>query len=53
MAIKHATTRADGPRDAVSRADFIHTDVWVWVSMAEAKQVWAERIELLMPVRST
>jgi hypothetical protein len=28
-------------------ADFIHTDVWV--SMGEAKDVWAERIRLLAP----
>jgi ornithine carbamoyltransferase len=32
---------------AVKGADFIHTDVWV--SMGEAKEVWAERIKLLKP----
>lgn len=32
---------------AVDGVDFIHTDVWV--SMGEAKEVWKERIELLMP----
>jgi ornithine carbamoyltransferase len=31
----------------VADADFIHTDVWV--SMGEAKEVWAERIKLLKP----
>ncbi len=32
---------------AVEGVDFIHTDVWV--SMGEAKEVWAERIKLLTP----
>ena len=32
---------------AVKGVDFIHTDVWV--SMGEAKEVWAERIKLLKP----
>jgi len=31
----------------VAGADFLYTDVWV--SMGEPKEVWAERIELLMP----
>ena len=31
----------------VKGVDFVHTDVWV--SMGEAKEVWAERIKLLMP----
>ena len=31
----------------VDGVDFVHTDVWV--SMGEAKDVWAERIELLTP----
>jgi len=33
--------------EAVKGADFIYTDVWL--SMGEAKEKWAERIELLMP----
>jgi len=37
----------DKPAVAVKGADFIHTDVWV--SMGEAKEVWAERIKLLKP----
>ncbi|MFO1061151.1 MAG: ornithine carbamoyltransferase [Dongiaceae bacterium] len=32
---------------AVKGVDFVHTDVWV--SMGEAKDVWAERIKLLKP----
>jgi ornithine carbamoyltransferase len=32
---------------AVKGVDFVYTDVWV--SMGEAKEKWAERIELLMP----
>jgi ornithine carbamoyltransferase len=31
----------------VKGVDFIHTDVWV--SMGEPKEVWKERIALLMP----
>ena len=37
----------DDPRQAVAGVDFVHTDVWV--SMGEAKEVWAERIKLLKP----
>ena len=33
--------------EAVSGADFVHTDVWV--SMGEAKDVWDERVSLLTP----
>ncbi|WP_425050181.1 ornithine carbamoyltransferase [Psychromarinibacter sp. S121] len=33
--------------NAVEGVDFVHTDVWV--SMGEAKEVWAERIKLLTP----
>jgi len=40
-------TITDKPAVAVKGADFIHTDVWV--SMGEAKEVWAERIKLLKP----
>lgn len=36
---------------AVKGADYIHTDVWV--SMGEAKEVWAERIKLLKPYQVT
>jgi ornithine carbamoyltransferase len=39
-------TITDDPQQAVSGVDFIHTDVWV--SMGEAKEVWKERIGLLM-----
>jgi ornithine carbamoyltransferase len=35
--------------EGVRGVDFVHTDVWV--SMGEAKEVWAERIELLSPYR--
>lgn len=42
------TITAD-PLAAVAGADFVHTDVWV--SMGEAKEAWAERIELLRPYR--
>ena len=40
-------TITDNPAEAVSGVDFIHTDVWV--SMGEAKDVWAERVRLLAP----
>src|SRR5690348_10518650 len=40
-------TVTDDPKLAVAGVDFIHTDVWV--SMGEPKEVWAERIKLLMP----
>jgi len=40
-------TVTDDVKAAVKGVDFIHTDVWV--SMGEAKEVWAERIKLLKP----
>jgi len=39
-------TITDDPKQAVKGVDFIHTDVWV--SMGEPKEVWKERIGLLM-----
>lgn len=33
----------------VAGADFVHTDIWV--SMGEPKEVWEERIKLLLPYR--
>jgi ornithine carbamoyltransferase len=39
-------TITDDPQKAVADVDFIHTDVWV--SMGEPKEVWKERIGLLM-----
>jgi ornithine carbamoyltransferase len=40
-------TLSDDPAAAVRGVDFIHTDVWV--SMGEPKEVWKERIDLLLP----
>ena len=40
-------TVTEDPKQAVAGVDFIHTDVWV--SMGEAKEVWAQRIDLLKP----
>ncbi len=40
-------TISDDPAAAVKDVDFIHTDVWV--SMGEPKEVWKERIGLLLP----
>jgi ornithine carbamoyltransferase len=39
-------TITDDPQAAVTGVDFIHTDVWV--SMGEPKEVWKERIGMLM-----
>lgn len=40
-------TITDDVKGGVDGVDFIHTDVWV--SMGEPKEVWRERIELLLP----
>jgi ornithine carbamoyltransferase len=40
-------TLTDDVDKAVQGVDFVYTDVWL--SMGEAKEKWAERIELLMP----
>jgi ornithine carbamoyltransferase len=40
-------TITDDVKTAVKGVDFIHTDVWV--SMGEPKEVWKERIDLLLP----
>lgn len=40
-------TITEDPAVAVKGAEYVHTDVWV--SMGEAKEVWAERIKLLTP----
>jgi ornithine carbamoyltransferase len=37
----------DDVEKAVKGVDFVHTDVWV--SMGEPKEVWTERIKLLLP----
>jgi ornithine carbamoyltransferase len=39
-------TVTEDPKEAVKGVDFIHTDVWV--SMGEPKEVWKERIDMLM-----
>jgi ornithine carbamoyltransferase len=40
-------TITDDVAKAVKGVDFVHTDVWV--SMGEPKEVWKERIDLLLP----
>jgi ornithine carbamoyltransferase len=40
-------TITDDAKKAVQGVDFVHTDVWV--SMGEPKEVWKERIDLLLP----
>ncbi|WP_288291421.1 ornithine carbamoyltransferase [uncultured Varibaculum sp.] len=40
-------THTDDPAAGVKDADFLYTDVWV--SMGEPKEVWDERIKLLLP----
>jgi ornithine carbamoyltransferase len=42
-------TLTDSVQEGVAGADFLYTDVWV--SMGEPKEIWAERIRLLMPYR--
>jgi ornithine carbamoyltransferase len=37
----------EDPREAVTGADYLYTDVWV--SMGEPKEAWGERIALLRP----
>lgn len=43
--------RTESVDDGVKNANFIYTDVWV--SMGESEDVWAERINLLLPYRVT
>jgi ornithine carbamoyltransferase len=40
-------TLTDDVSEGVAGVDYLYTDVWV--SMGEAEEVWAERIELLQP----
>lgn len=40
-------TITESAEEAVKGVEYVHTDVWV--SMGEAKEVWAERIKLLTP----
>jgi len=40
-------TLTDDVDEGVAGADYLYTDVWV--SMGEAKEVWADRIKLLTP----
>jgi ornithine carbamoyltransferase len=42
-------TLTEDPEEGVNGVDFIHTDVWV--SMGEAPEAWAKRIELLRRYR--
>jgi ornithine carbamoyltransferase len=42
-------TLTENVDDGLTGVDFVHTDVWV--SMGEAQDVWAERIELLRDYR--
>ncbi len=40
-------TRTESVEEGVKGVDFLYTDVWV--SMGEAPEVWAQRIEMLLP----
>ncbi len=40
-------TITENAEEAVKGVEYVHTDVWV--SMGEPKEVWAERIQLLLP----